>query len=137
MTPAFRFLLDTDTVSDLVRHPQGAVARRIRDVGAGSVCTSIVVAAELRLGARKRGSERLSRQLEAILSVLPVIPLEEPVDQRYAEIRLRLEQAGTPIGPNDLLIAAQAQALGLTVVSGNAREFRRAPGLKVDNWLVE
>ena len=95
------------------------------------------MAAELRFGARKRGSEQLSRQLDAILSVLPALPLEEPADQTYAEIRLGLERAGTPIGPNDLLIAAQAKALGLTVVSGNAREYRRVPGVKVDNWVVE
>jgi len=69
------------------------------------------------------------------LQELPVLPLEPPVDEHSAEIRVALERAGTPIGPNDLLIAAQARALGLTLVTGNVREFSRVPGLLVENWL--
>jgi hypothetical protein len=70
------------------------------------VCTSIVVASELRYGAARRGSARLTRQVELVLSAIKVLPLEEPADARYGKLRATLEQAGTPIGPNDLLIAA-------------------------------
>jgi tRNA(fMet)-specific endonuclease VapC len=131
-----RHLLDTDSISDLVSRPQGKVAAAIAERGERSVCTSIVVAAELRFGAVKRGSERLTRQLEAILSVVRILPFEEPADRRYAELRAHLERAGTPIGPNDMLIAAHALALDLIVISGNDREFARVPGLAVESWLA-
>jgi tRNA(fMet)-specific endonuclease VapC len=130
-----RYLLDTNIVSDLVRHPAGQVAERIGLVGEETICTSLVVAAELRFGALKKGSQRLSAQLEAVLSALDILPLEDPVDRRYAELWAALERAGTPIGGNDMLIAAHALALGLTLVTGNEREFSRVPGLAVDNWL--
>jgi tRNA(fMet)-specific endonuclease VapC len=131
-----RFLLDTNIVSDLVRQPQGRVARCIAREGERSVCTSIVVAAELRYGAARLGSARLSRQLEAILAALDILPLEEPADRQYAKLRRQLEQRGMPIGPNDLLIAAHALAEECTLVTANEREFSRVPGLKVANWLV-
>jgi len=99
------------------------------------VCTSIVVAAELRYGAIKRASRRLSAQLEAVLSAIDVLALEPPVDVIYAEIRAQLENAGQPIGANDLLIAAQAVALGHAVVTDNEHEFSRIEGLRVENWL--
>ena len=135
MTGARRYLLDTNILSDLVRRPQGAVADRLARVGEGAVCTSIVVAAELRFGALKSGSKRLQRQAELILSVIDILPLEAPADEEYARIRRHLESQGTPIGPNDLLIAAQALALDCCVVTANDREFSRVPGLKVENWL--
>ena len=129
------FLLDTDVLSDVVRNPRGSVARHIATVGERQVCTSIVVAAELRFGAAKRASDRLSRQLDAVLSRLEILPLDAPADWRYAEVRTYLEAQGTPIGPNDMLIAAQVLALGMTLVSGNVGEFSRIPQLKVENWL--
>jgi tRNA(fMet)-specific endonuclease VapC len=131
-----RYLLDTNIVSTLVRDPHGPVADRIREVGEGEVCTSIVVAAELRYGAAKKGSPRLTTQVEAVLDALPIIPLEEPTDAAYALVRLALERAGPPIGGNDLLIAAQALALQCVVVTGNEREFARVEGLEVENWLA-
>ena len=130
-----RYMLDTNIVSDLVRHPQGRIAEHIRKVGEAQVCTSIIVAAELRYGATKKGSQRLTAQLETVLGGLDVLPFEAPADAAYGLIRTRLEQAGTPIGGNDLLIAAQALALGLTMVTENEREFSRVPGLSVENWL--
>ena len=129
------YLLDTNILSDLVRSPAGRIAQRIEALGEETVCTSLVVTAELRFGALKKGSKRLSAQIEAVLSALDILPLEEPVDERYAGLRLALERAGTPIGGNDMLIAAHALALGLTLVTANAREFSRVPGLAVENWL--
>jgi tRNA(fMet)-specific endonuclease VapC len=132
----YQYLLDTNVLSDLVRHPQGRAFQHIATVGEGSVCTSIIVACELRFGAVKSGSSRLVQQLKRILEVLTVLPLEPPVDDHYAAIRTHLEQAGTPIGPNDLLIAAHALALDLTLVTANTREFERVPALSLDNWLL-
>ena len=135
MTHAARYLLDTNIVSDLVRNPHGEVARRIREVGEARVCTSIIVAAELRYGAMKKGSHRLTTQLDAVLSALDVLPLEAPADAVYARLRARLEQAGQPIGGNDLLIAAQAVALVYTIVTDNEQEFARIEELARENWL--
>jgi tRNA(fMet)-specific endonuclease VapC len=130
-----RFLLDTNIVSDLVRNPQGAVAGHIRRVGEEQVCTSIIVAAELRYGTAKKGSARLTAQLEKVLDALDVLPFETPADTEYGSLRTRLEKAGQPIGGNDLLIAAQAIALQCTIVTDNEREFARIDGLTVENWL--
>lgn len=131
-----RFLLDTNIVSDLVRHPQGRAATKIAELGEGAVATSIIVAAELRYGAAKTGSARLATQLETILSALEVIPFEAPADATYGNARVALEAAGAPIGGNDLLIAAQALALDMIVVTANESEFGRVSGLRVENWLA-
>jgi tRNA(fMet)-specific endonuclease VapC len=130
-----RYLLDTNIVSELVRNPQGPVTRRIREVGEKRVCTSIIVAAELRYGAAKKGSKRLTAQLAAVLGALDVLPFEAPADSAYGALRARLEAAGQSIGGNDLLIAAQAVALGHTIVTDNEREFARIAGLPRENWL--
>jgi tRNA(fMet)-specific endonuclease VapC len=130
-----RYLLDTNVVSDLVRNPQGKVARQVRRVGEKHVCTSIIVAAELRYGTDKKGSPRLSSQLDEVLGVLEVLPFETPADTSYGLLRTRLERAGTPIGANDLLIAAQALTLGCVIVTDNEREFSRVEGLRLQNWL--
>jgi tRNA(fMet)-specific endonuclease VapC len=130
-----RYLLDTNIVSDLVRNPQGRAAEHIRRVGEAQVCTSIIVAAELRYGATKRSSPRLSRQLEAVLGVLDVLPFTAPADTVYGEIRTCLEEIGRPIGGNDLLIAAQTLALGYTIVTDNEAEFARIDRLLRENWL--
>jgi len=130
-----RYLLDTNIVSDLVRNPQGKVAQHIRKIGEAQVCTSIIVAAELRYGATKKGSPRLSAQLEAVLGALEVLPLEAPADAAYGLLRTRLEHAGRPIGANDLLIAAQVLSLGYTIVTDNEKEFAHVEDLRRENWL--
>jgi tRNA(fMet)-specific endonuclease VapC len=130
-----RYLLDTNIVSDLIRNPQGRVTERVRQIGQAQVCTSIIVAAELRYGVAKKRSSRLATQLEAVLGVLDVLPFEAPADAVYGLIRTRLEQAGTLIGSNDLLIAAQTAALGYTIVTDNEGEFARVEGLPRENWL--
>ena len=97
----YQYLLDTNIISDLVRHPQGQIFQRISAVGEVSICTSIIVACELRFGAEKTGSARLINQIESI----------------------------------DLLIAAYALALDLTLVTANTREFSRVSELQLENWL--
>jgi tRNA(fMet)-specific endonuclease VapC len=131
-----RYLLDTNIISDLVRNPSGKAARRVQEVGADCICTSIVVAAELRYGWAKSGSERLRRQGELVLAAMDVLPLDIPADRAYGLVRAALEQSGQLIGPNDLLIAAHARALGAVVVTGNVGEFERVAGLVVENWLA-
>jgi len=130
-----RYMLDTNILSDLIRNPQGKAARRIAKVGETSVCTSIIVAAELRYGCAKSGSARLRKAVEDLLGEIDVLPFEVPADSDYGAIRASLESAGTPIGGNDLLIAAHAKALGATIVTANREEFRRVRDVKVENWM--
>ena len=129
------FLLDTNILSDLVRNPQGRVAARIRDVGETHVCTSIIVAAELRYGATKKGSARLTTQLDTVLNALEILAFDEPADVVYGKLRASLERVGQPIGGNDLLLAAHAIAFGHTLVTDNEREFARIDDLAWENWL--
>ena len=135
MSTSLTYLLDTNILSDLVRNPQGKISAQITKAGEDSICTSIVVAAELRYGAAKSNSAKLAERIDLILSALEILPLETPADHQYATIRHHLTRQGTLIGPNDLLIAAHALANNLTVVTANAGEFTRVPGLKVENWL--
>jgi tRNA(fMet)-specific endonuclease VapC len=130
------YLLDTSILSDLVRRPQGPIAGRIAELGEDRVITSIVVACELRFGAAKRDSKKLSRQVESVLGAIAVLPLEPGIDRHYAAIRATLEKQGTPIGANDLLIAAHARALHAVCVTAHVAEFSRVSGLKVENWLA-
>ncbi len=130
------YLLDTNILSELAVRPQGIVAGRIGRAGETNVCTSVIVAAELRFGARKRNSRRLTDNVNAILSAIDVLPLEEPADRAYGELRVILESRGEVIGPNDMLIAAYALSLDKVVVTANQKEFSRIPGLQVENWLA-
>jgi tRNA(fMet)-specific endonuclease VapC len=130
-----RFLLDTNVVSDLVRNPGGRATNHIARVGEEHVGTSIIVAAELRYGAARKGSPRLTAQLEKILGLLDVAPFEAPADAFYGALRAWLEKDGRVIGANDLLIAAQALALGCAIVTDNEHEFSRVDGLRLENWL--
>lgn len=129
------YLLDTNIISHLVRQPQGPVADHIADVGEANVLTSVIVACELRYGAAKRGSRKLTRQVEAVLSAMTIRPLESDIERVYASIRVALERRGTPIGAHDMLIAAHARAIDAVCVTDNVAEFRRVPALKIENWL--
>jgi tRNA(fMet)-specific endonuclease VapC len=129
-------LLDTNILSDLIRNPQGKAAQRIAKVGEDNVCTSIIVAAELRYGCARSGSRRLIEAVEELLSEIDILPFDVPADAAYGMIRTALEASGKPIGGNDLLIAAHAQAIAATIVTANEGEFRRVRGLKVENWLT-
>lgn len=131
-----RYLLDTNIVSSIARYPYGIAAQRLMIVGSQYVGVSIVVACEIRFGLAKRPSSRLKQRLEQLLGEVALLKLESPVEEHYADIRNTLERAGTPIGPNDLLIAAHARALDLTLVTDNLSEFCRVPGLVVENWLI-
>lgn len=130
------WMLDTNALSELIRNPGGPMAQRLSAEAPDTACTSIVVACELRFGAQRKGSAALAQRVEQLLAAMPVLPFDEPDDEHYADIRVALERAGTPIGSNDLLIAAHARSRGLTLVTHNLREFERVPGLKVVDWLA-
>lgn len=131
-----RYMLDTNIISDLIKNPRGKAAKRIARVGEDNICTSIIVAAELRYGCAKSGSQRLLKAVEDLLGEINVLAFDVPADANYGEIRAELETAGKPIGGNDLLIAAHAYAIGAAVVTANTGEFKRIRGLKVENWLA-
>lgn len=128
-------MLDTNIVSELARNPQGAVTKRIAEVGPEAVCVSIITAAELRYGCAKKGSPKLLAQIEAILGSMQVLALDVPADAEYGNIRAELETAGKPIGPNDLFIAAHACVLGAVLVTVNSSEFTRVVISRSRNWL--
>ena len=129
------YLLDTNIITDIIRNPTGLAARRIEQTDPKDICTSIIVAAELRYGCAKKGSAKLLAKVEAMLEIIPVLPLDVPADSEYGGIRSELEAEGQTIGLNDLLIGAHAHALGLTLVTDNIREFNRIRDLNVENWL--
>ena len=129
------WMLDTNILSELIRNPGGALMRRLSATEPDALCTSIVVACELRFGASRKGSEVLTRRVDQLLNALVVLPLDQPADQHYADIRAALERAGTPIGSHDLFIAAHARSRDLTLVTHNTREFKRVAGLRVEDWL--
>jgi tRNA(fMet)-specific endonuclease VapC len=127
-------MLDTNIVSALLRAPSGAVARRIGEM-ATAVSVSVVVAAELRYGAARKGSARLTTAVEAILGAMDIAPFASPADLVYAHLRYRMEREGRPLGGNDLLIAAHALTLDRGLATDD-RAFERVPGLHVENWLT-
>lgn len=121
----------------LVRAPGGPIARRIAAVGEDAIATSPVVAGELRFGALRTGNAALRERVDELLERLPVLPLDDAVADAYARVRFALERVGTPIGPNDLWIAAHAFAIGRVVVTGNVREYQRVDGLDVEDWRTD
>jgi|AraplaMF_Col_mLB_1032019.scaffolds.fasta_scaffold02537_3 tRNA(fMet)-specific endonuclease VapC len=129
------YLLDTNMLSNLSSDPQGQITRNIERCGAENVATSVIVAGEIEFGLELKQSEKLRRNMEAILRSIKVMPLDDTVWRQYGWLRADLKKKGTPIGPNDLWIAAHALALDAVLVTDNQDEFSRVPGLKVENWL--
>lgn len=130
------YLLDTNILSNLIDNPFGPIQRRVDKSPNDRICTSIIVAGELHFGALRRNSPSLTRRVEDALAGLEVYDFSPDSERHYAHIRRRLERAGTPIGGNDMLIAAHALALDAVLVTANTREFARIDGLKLENWLA-
>lgn len=133
---ALRYLLDTNICIYITKARPAAVLARFQRLAPGEVGMSVVTWGELCHGAEK------SMQREAVLSALarlreliPVLPLDEAAGEHYGQILAQLQRSGSVIGNNDLWIAAQARALGLTLVSNNIREFERVPALALENWV--
>ena len=129
--------LDTNIISHFMRDATGIAAMRVmtaQDTGR-KVMTSIVVQCELEFGLSKRPSRRLELAYAEVMQRIDVLALDSTVVAHYASIRNVLERQGTPIGPNDTLIAAHALSVDAVLVTDNDDEFRRIPGLQIENWL--
>ena len=130
-----KVLLDTDIVSYLFRAGDERALGRFKAYAPGEVAISAITAAELMFGAELSGAPRHRVMVDRICRALLVAPFEAVAARAYGTLRAALHRRGTPIGSNDMLIAAHAIALGIPLATNNLREFRRVPGLKVDNWL--
>ena len=134
------YLLDTNIVSYFLRAASPALNQRILDSAPEALAISIISAGELRYGlsrlAPSRRAAELTHQLDALLTAVAVLALPPEAAQHYGTARSQLEAAGTPIGGNDLWIAAHALSQDLTLVTHNTREFDRVPGLRVENWMT-
>ena len=130
-----RYLLDTNVCIDYLTGRFPSVAERLRSLAPDEVGVSSVVVAELRYGAQKsaRPGEN-NRLLDRFFEDLPVVDFDARAASAYGALRSRLELRGTPIGPNDMLIAAQALAVGSVLVTDNLSEFTRVEGLSIENW---
>lgn len=133
-----RYLLDTNICIYIAREKPPEVAAKFAQLQPGEAGISVVTWGELRFGAEK---SRRRREVLAILdefaSLVPVMAMPtKAAGDRYARIRAALESAGTPIGNNDLWIAAHALAAEITLITNNGREFQRVPGLRVENWVA-
>ena len=133
---AKRYLLDTNILTDLIKNPSGRVKEQIAKVGEVNVCTSMIVACEMRFGARKKNAPLLTARVERLLQAIEVLPFDGDVDRAYAEVRAMLEALGRPSGANDMLIAAHAVTEDCILVTNNESEFVHVTGLVVENWLV-
>ena|SRR2546427_8047479 len=129
------WLPDTNVWISVLKNPAGKVEARLRAQATSDILLCSIVEAELWHGAEKYGNrDRRLRALAMLFAPFASIPFDDQAARHYAEIRHRLELQGAVIGPNDLKIAAIARAHGLTVVTRNANEFGRVPGLKSEDW---
>ncbi len=132
-----QYLLDSDICIYVTKRRTDAILEKF-DRFAPVCAISVIVLGELRYGqAKSARPAEAAANLDALLQTLKILPLPPEAAERYGDIRAHLQGAGTPIGANDLWIAAHALSADLTLVTNNEREFRRVPGLKVENWTKE
>jgi len=130
-----KYLLDTNACIAYLNGRHQSVVNRIRATAPADLAISTVVVAELRYGADRSARPKENHARIDVL-MAEILPLDFDLESAaaYGRLRTRLEAKGTPIGPNDMLIAAQALAHNLVVVTDNVREFRRVRGLRAENW---
>jgi tRNA(fMet)-specific endonuclease VapC len=131
-----RYLLDTNICIYIINRRPAKVLQHFEGLSMGDVGISSVTGAELAYGVEKSGSARNRQALEKFLVPLEIVSFDAEAMRRYGQLRAQLEKRGTPIGPLDMLIAAQAMALGSILVTNNVREFERIPGLALENWVA-
>ncbi len=130
-----KYLLDSDICIYVIKKQPKNVWKQFHSLNFSDMALSAVTVAELRYGvAKSRAKERNEAALEEFLAPLRIMPFDETATTVYGEIRADLARKGTPIGPLDMLIAAQAVSLGVTLVTNNLREYRRVPGLHCVSW---
>ncbi len=131
-----RYMLDTNTCIYAMRQRSPYMARRIRRSRIGDIGISTMVLSELQYGVIKSSQKQRNQAvLEAFAASLAIAPYDAQAAVVYGPVRAMLEKQGQPIGPIDLLIAAHALSLGVTLVTRNTREFNRVPGLRVEDWI--
>ncbi|MCX8566845.1 MAG: tRNA(fMet)-specific endonuclease VapC [Glomeribacter sp. 1016415] len=130
------YLLDTNILSDILKNPQGLAAQKLTEHPQESLCTSIIVAAEMRYGAAKKNAEALTERVNQLLDVIKILSFSPDADHCYGQVRAQLERKGQTIGANDLLIAAHALSVDAILVTANVNEFSRVSGLTMENWLA-
>ncbi len=131
-----RYLLDTNICIYIAKHNPPAVRARFEKISAAALAMSVVTLGELQHGAEKsQARDKALAVLQQLQKAIAVMPLTATAGLHYGQIRSALERSGQPIGNNDLWIAAHARAEGWTLVTNNEREFRRVPGLAVENWV--
>ena len=129
------FMLDTSICVDLIRQRSEPILRKLKRRRPEDLCVSAVTLNELEYGVAKSSDPDKNRlALAEFMTPITVVPYDERVAGDYGRVRAELERAGTPIGSLDMMIAAHALALGLTLVTSNEKEFQRLPGLKIENW---
>jgi tRNA(fMet)-specific endonuclease VapC len=131
-----RYMLDTNICIYIIRHKPIEVQRRFAKLKAGEAALSALTFGELHFGAAKsQQRSAVVAILDELTAFLPVLALPEAASQEYGTLRALLEAKGQPIGNNDLWIAAHAKSSGLILITNNEREFKRVPGLKLENWV--
>lgn len=133
VTEVLAYLLDTDTVSFIIRG-QGPAASRLTAHQPSEVCMSALTLAELRFGAERRRSRRLQAIIDTFARSIQLMPVDDACAAAYGRIQASLESKGTPIARIDTLIVAHAFALDLTLISNNQKHFSKFRGLKIANW---
>lgn len=132
-----RYLLDTNICIYIRRQKPQSILDRFAQLKLGEAAISIITYGELHYGAEKsQHSARAMRELRDLMTALPILPMPIEAGRGYGEIRAFLEMRGESIGGNDLWIAAHAKSMGMILVTNNEREFRRVPGLIIENWAV-
>ena len=129
------FMLDTNICIYIIKRNPAPVLARLRRCSPGEICISAITLCELAYGAQKSSRPEINKlALAEFVTPLEIAPLGDLAAARYGVIRALLEKQGRSIGPLDMLIAAHALALNLTLVTNNEREFRRVPHLRIANW---
>jgi len=130
-----KYFLDTNICVYVTNERSAAATKRLRSCNTEDVGISIITVAELRYGADKsHAAEKAHNALNNFLTPLQILEFDEKAATTYGFIRAQLEKKGTPIGPLDMLIGAHALSVGAIMVTGNTKEFRRIPGLVVEDW---
>jgi tRNA(fMet)-specific endonuclease VapC len=128
------FMFDTDISSYVIRGTHPSIQKRMRDLPTDAICISAITQCEMLFGAENSQRPHVAEGVSQFMEYMPVLDFPADAAREYASLRAALKRQGTPIGNNDMLVAAHALHLGLTLVTNNVREFSRVPGLKIENW---
>ncbi|MDY6305408.1 MAG: type II toxin-antitoxin system VapC family toxin [Oribacterium sp.] len=131
-----KYMLDTNIVIYVIKHKPESVLQKFQSLEPSDFCISSITLAEIEYGISKSSRPDRNRfAFDMFISGIDILSFDDAAASEYGPIRAGLERKGTPIGPNDMLIAAHAKSLGFTIVTNNVREFERVEGLKVENWV--